>query len=339
MLRRYRVNGALLAIERDRWLRRFVDEIPALNDAVGTLGGLQRLTEAVSDDWVVWRGKRIHLEVLNAGRDAPVVVFHHGFAAYSRLYLPFLGALWMKGYTTVGIDRPGHGLSCGRRGDCTVGELAEVTRATIRHIVSNYERPVILIGSSAGGMLCFCMLPLLSDLLAAAVCHTIYDFRYSRLPGGPAIQTALEALPPLRLPFSLIPRDLRSAISHHAVVRSWFRRGADPLAAYSPTLRSVTSMTVGYRALDALHTLNELPLPVLVLSGREDRMVPVERSIASFERAGLPKGKFHVVEGAGHMLLHENLVEVVSALVTWLETLAKPCREPEIAEQPPSPPW
>src|SRR5438445_5402333 len=73
----------------------------------------------------------------------PTVVFHHGYGAYSALYTPFLVQLAGRGINVVALDRPGHGLSDGRRGDCTVAELAEITRLVIEREVAPRSRPVM----------------------------------------------------------------------------------------------------------------------------------------------------------------------------------------------------
>ena len=114
----------LLEEERNRWLVRFVEEIPALHTAIGGTSGLVGLLHRVRDEWIIWRDRRLHLEVLDGIEPRGTVVFHHGYGAYARLYLPTLGLLAEEGFNVVALDRPGHGLSDGRRGDCTVACFA-----------------------------------------------------------------------------------------------------------------------------------------------------------------------------------------------------------------------
>ena len=73
---------------RDRWIARFVDEIPALGSAVGGRVGFDRMRRLVQDEWITWRDRRIHLEILEAEDADATVVFHHGYGAYARFLPP-----------------------------------------------------------------------------------------------------------------------------------------------------------------------------------------------------------------------------------------------------------
>jgi len=115
------------------------------------------------------------VEEFRNGDSAPVVVFHHGYGAYSALYSPFLAALASEGIRVLAVDRPGHGLSEGRRGDCTVAELADVTRRVLETIVGRSGGPVVVFGSSAGGILTSCLIPYLDDVVEAYVCHGVHN--------------------------------------------------------------------------------------------------------------------------------------------------------------------
>src|SRR5205807_2792983 len=94
-----------------------------------------RMRRLVQDEWITWRDRRIHLEILEAEDADATVVFHHGYGAYARFYLPFLGMLRDAGLNVVAPDRPGHGLSQGRRGDCTVRKLDGLTSQCTSEII------------------------------------------------------------------------------------------------------------------------------------------------------------------------------------------------------------
>jgi alpha-beta hydrolase superfamily lysophospholipase len=53
----------------------------------------------------------------------------------------------------LGIDRPGHGYSEGPRGDCTIEEALEVTRVVLALARARFGLPVVLMGSSLGGLI------------------------------------------------------------------------------------------------------------------------------------------------------------------------------------------
>jgi pimeloyl-ACP methyl ester carboxylesterase len=301
------------AERRDRWAWRFVEAIPALAEAVRGAGGFAELLKRRSNRSVVWRRGRIHVESFAGAVEAPTILFHHGYGAYGALYAPFLGLLSREGLNVVSIDRPGHGLSEGRRGDCTVEELAEVTRLVADTLV-DAQGPTVVFGSSAGGMLTSCLVPYLGDTVDGYICHGVHQPAYARAHMGRLLRRCAEAVPSARLPYRLIPRHIRDGISDNAIVREWFRPGSDALATFRPTLRSVFSMTVDYHPPQRLSAVDR---PVLVLAGSDDRMLPLESMNERVRRLHLVDAEIRVIEG-GHMLLHERPCPTANAIVHWL---------------------
>lgn len=308
---------------RDRWIFRMIEEIPELGATVGGQAGFDRIRAKARDEVVRWRGLAVHLEILESDHRRPTAIFHHGYGAYSRLYLPFFGMLAERGFNVVGVDRPGHGLSEGLRGDCTLEALADLTVTVLERTArASFGAPAILMGSSSGGILASCLLPALNGAFAAAVCHGLYDLAWARTgPAGRLLGRIANAMPQARLPYRWLPAAMRRGISSHAVLREWSVSGADPLAALDQTARSVLSMTLGYRPPKPFP---EVRTPLLVLTGGDDRMVPAERTIAAFRRARFPNAILEIIPGAGHMLFHERITSLLGRLVPWLEQVLTP---------------
>jgi len=297
--------------QRDVWARRFVGAIPELARLTGGEDGFTAsVAKERQDRTLRWRGRDLHIEAFGHDPTAPTIVFHHGYGAYSALYAPLLLLLAARGINVVAIDRPGHGLSEGRRGDCTVGELADVTRLVIQTHVAPSSRAVVLFGSSAGGMLTSCLIPHLDDLVDGYVCHGVHNPRHARSHLGRVLLGCAEAVPSARFPYRLIPRHIRRGISENPVVRTWFQPGSDPLASLDQSLRSVFSMTVAYQPP---RPLSEVDRPVYVLIGAADKMLPESQTTRSLERMRLRNLHVEVVNG-GHMLLHEQPERVLGAV-------------------------
>ena len=304
-------------VDRDAWAQRFVAAIPPLQQFTDAAGGFGSLLERRRDATLTWRDLAIHLERYPAGPGLPTVIFHHGYGAYSALYGPFLARLSVTGINVVAIDRPGHGLSQGRRGDCSVAELAEVTRLVAEAHVPESSRPVVVFGSSAGGMLTSCLVPYLSDLVDGFACHGVHDPVQARRLLGAMLMHLADAVPAARLPFRLLPASVRRGISEVPAVRAWFRPGSDPLATFNPTLRSVFSMTVAYRPPTPTRDANR---PVLVMTGGDDGIVPASRTQRTAQRLGVNSLQVVTIDG-GHMLLHERPSEVQETLLRWIRRL------------------
>ena len=69
-------------------------------------------------------------------------------------------------------------------------------------------------------------------------------------------------------------------------------------------------------AFDATSRLADIRTPTLILVGQEDRMTPP--SLNRELHAGIAGARFHVIEGAGHMLMLEQPEAVVRHLVSFL---------------------
>lgn len=108
----------------------------------------------IEDVWLAHRGLRLHLDLHRAAEEArAVVVFQPGSGSYARFYAGMASRLAASGLHVLGIDRPGHGYSEGARGDCSIEEALAVTARVATHARETFGLPVVLMGSSLGGLL------------------------------------------------------------------------------------------------------------------------------------------------------------------------------------------
>ena len=111
------------------------------------------LLAAIEDIWLDHHGMRLHLDLYRAAAPRAVVVFLPGAGSYARFYCALGAQLAKAGYHLLGIDRPGHGYSDGIRGDCTIDQALDVTAAAVDYAREQFKLPVVLLGSSMGGLL------------------------------------------------------------------------------------------------------------------------------------------------------------------------------------------
>ena len=116
----------------------------------------------------------------------------------------------------------------------------------------------------------------------------------------------------------MIPRRIRNGISTIPAVRDWFRPGSDDLATFDQTLRSVLSMTLGYRPP---HSPSDVDRPVLAVTGEGDQMLPVRQVREALERLDLRHLEVQLISGQ-HMLLHERPIAVLDAVTDWIGKLS-----------------
>lgn len=78
------------------------------------------------------------------------------------------------------------------------------------------------------------------------------------------------------------------------------------------------AFTTASQSSDLAQRLDEVTMPVLVVTGDDDRIVPTEQSI---RLAGeLPNGTLTVIEACGHVAQEECETEFLQAVETWLAT-------------------
>lgn len=290
--------------------------VPGLRAELDGPAEIERAAARVEHELVPYGDKQVHLEVHATGDAGPAIVFSPGIGGFARFYLPLLSKLCDAGFSVVGIDRPGHGLSEGRRGDCTIDQILDVVEIAVRYARGRFGGPVALMGSSLGGIISWYALTREPDV-EAVVCHNI---AHPAIPHEPAAKLKIPALKRLARVAPMAPVPIKQIADFEAISRSpeildYFRRRLDPMWCWNLTARSVASQFEYSPPLawDAART------PTLVVVGAEDNMVTAaftEQVMA----AGSPAGaELRVLEGAGHMIFFDELDRSLPVVTDWLQ--------------------
>jgi acylglycerol lipase len=249
--------------------------------------------------------------------DSPraVVVIAHGASEHSSRYSHVAERLVAAGYGVYALDHRGHGRSQGKRAqldrlDHVVSDLhAFVELAGGRHP----SAPAYLLGHSMGGAIS----------IAYAVRHqnTLAGLLLSGAVADPgaanavtrALSKILSAVAPdlgvYTVEASLVSRDPE-------VVRDYEE---DPLNYHGKLpARTVAELT---GAVDRFpDEVRGLRLPLLVMHGGADAMVPVAGSRMVHERAGSEDKTLEIYDGLFHEILNEPEQErVLDKIVGWLD--------------------
>jgi len=294
-------------------VRQMVLDSPRLAGMAGGAAEVERMLAAIEDAWVQARGRRIHLDVHPCAEPKATVVFQPGSGAHARLYFLLGGLLARHGYTFVGVDRPGHGLSEGARGDCTVEEAIAAAGAAIDFSRARSPRPVVLMGSSMGGLLTiFGLLRGLAPDLAVA-----HNFVYP----GKLLSFRLRARWIARYrtrpyPLTTLVHGFEHLSPDPAVAR-YVRERADPAMAWELSAGSVASL-FGFSA----PRLGRAP-PTLVLTGDRDKAIPAWATRLFMRFSGVPGYEVRTVPDAGHLLFHDHLDRSVPLIAEWLSSASR----------------
>ena len=245
-------------------------------------------------------------------RNAPVIMFHHGWPLSSDDWDAQMLFFLKEGYRVIAHDRRGHGRSAQGWDGHDMDHYAADAAAVVRHL---NLRGAIHVGHSTGG---------------AEVAR--YVARYGEPEGRVAKAVLVSAVPPLMLKTAANPGGVPlevfdgfrqalaanraqffhdvpagpfygfnrpSATMIQGVVQNWWRQGMmgsakahyDGIAAFSET--------------DLTEDLKTIGIPTLVLHGEDDQIVPIDNS-SRLSAPLLRQGVLQTYPGYSHGMLTVN---------------------------------
>jgi pimeloyl-ACP methyl ester carboxylesterase len=268
-------------------------------------------------------GHRVAYRMAGSG---PPIVLIHGITASSGTWEPVARALAQR-YTVLAPDLLGHGASAKPRGDYSMGAFA----SGIRDLLVSLEiGTATIVGHSLGGGIAMQFtyqfperaqrLALVSSGGLGADLHGI--LRAATLPGSELV-----------IPLLASARVLSAGRAiGRALGRVGLRLGTDVLeiarghaslgdpetrAAFVQTLRaSIDPSGQRVRATDRLYLATQLP--VLIVWGEHDRIIPVAHGSRAHEL--VPGSRFEVFEHAGHFPQLDEPDRFVTTLEDWIAT-------------------
>jgi pimeloyl-ACP methyl ester carboxylesterase len=253
-------------------------------------------------------GTRVHYRDRPGPDGAPVIVLVHGSNASLFTWEPWAGLMAGR-VRVVSVDLPGHGLTGATvEQDYSIDGMAGFLDAFTRKL--GLTQPFVLAGNSMGGSVAWRFALAHPDRVSKLV---LVDAAGAVAPGvdgpvPPAFKIArtpiLRNLVRFVTPRSLIESGLHSAFYDQSLVtpamidQYWeFNRRAGT--------RETTAIrfALPYEAEPATH-LGDLKMPVLILWGREDKLIPVHS--AEVFKAALPQAQLIIYDHCGHIPMEER---------------------------------
>jgi pimeloyl-ACP methyl ester carboxylesterase len=254
----------------------------------------------------------------------PVLLLIHGMAGTYENWSAVIEPL-ARHYTVIAPDLPGHGASEPGAGDYSLGSLAAGLRDLLLKL--GHDRAT-LVGHSLGGGIAMqfaYQFPEITERLALVCSGGLGPevspvLRAAALPGANLFIAATAA--PGRVAGSALARGLAAVGLQPSADVAEVARGYASLAdagrrsAFLATLRAVVG-TEGQRveAGDRLYLAEGVP--VLIVWGRRDRMIPVAHAEHAHE--AIPGSRLEIFDAAGHMPQLELPARFVAALERFLE--------------------
>jgi pimeloyl-ACP methyl ester carboxylesterase len=268
-------------------------------------------------------GHRVAYRLAGSG---PPILLIHGITA-SSVSWEAVGRTLAARHTVLAPDLLGHGQSAKPRGDYSMGAFA----SGVRDLAVALEiGPATVVGHSLGGGVAMQFAYQFPDrtqrlglVSSGGLGREVHGFlRAATLPGS---ELVLPLLASSRVLFA-------GRAVGRALDRVGLRLGTDALeiarghaslghpesrAAFVQTLRaSIDPTGQRVRATDRLYLATQLPL--LILWGAHDRVIPIEHGRRAHEL--VPGSRFEVFEHAGHFPHLDEPERFVATLEEWIDT-------------------
>jgi pimeloyl-ACP methyl ester carboxylesterase len=296
----------------------FLVPVPPLQ---GTLPP-QALADADSQ-FIEINGLDVHVKTVGQGE--PVFVLLHGFGASLYSWQPVMEPFSQYG-TIIAFDRPAFGLT--ERPLSWEGQNPYSPEAQVALVIGLLDHFVvqhaILVGNSAGGTVAMQVALAYPERVSALI---LVDPAVYAGGGAPSWIRPLLGTPQMRHLGPLVARQIQ-ARGPQLIELAWHdpsRLAPETIALYQKPLqvenwdKALWEFTLASQASGLPDRLAEFTLPVLVITGDDDRIVPTADSI---RLAGeLPNASLVVIPQAGHVPHEERPDLFMQAVNEFLAAL------------------
>ena len=273
------------------------------------------------------RGVPIALSIWRGNPGAPCIVFLPGTMVHPLFYEELLDGLSRASFNVVGVHFQGHGKSPRVDQLYSFNTLVQNGRDAIHYATQRFKGPLVVLGSSQGGMVTM-SLASLDDRIAAVFAHNIMDPHIAdsiRITSFPhwlrpfrrvivsAMNVAARLVPRLQVPIRFYLREER--VFRTNWTREQYHRDSLKLSSYH--LYFLASLfSADMRSLYS----GQIRCPIVVIASIGDPLFPFDYIKRIYQQIKAPSKELLVFDLNYHLLFNECLEEVLPRLV---ETLKK----------------
>jgi acylglycerol lipase len=252
---------------------------------------------------------------LPEGEPRAVVVLAHGASEHGGRYAWTGEQLNARGYAVYAIDHRGHGRSAGGRAviDRMSNAVEDLHTLVERARGAHPERPLVLLGHSMGGCVALAYTIEHEDALDALVLSGPLAVLEAASPVQRVAGRVLSAIAPS---LGVVAIDSTAVSRDPAVVADY---DSDPLN-YHGKLPARTVAELSGAIEGFAEAVTRFRLPLLVMHGTADRLVPIAGGEMVAERAGSEDKTFKRYDGLFHEILNEpERQQVLDDMADWLD--------------------
>jgi len=257
-------------------------------------------------------GHRVHRYAFAGRGEGPPVLLLHGLGGQASSMAPLVPGLTGLARRVVLLELPGHGRSPEPlHGPLSAREYGAVAIACAEELQREHDSKVVLVGNSLGGALALYTAHERPELCAGVAGLNpagaeLSDEAVNGLPRAfsdanqGAAQMAALLFHRTPWPFWLVARDF---------ARHW---GTSTVQRILDDARTGNDRSLGMEVLTDIH------VPVLIVWGKEDRLLPL-RSVEDFAR--IEGARVEITEGCGHVPQLERPAAARRAVAGFLRSL------------------
>jgi pimeloyl-ACP methyl ester carboxylesterase len=297
---------------------------------VPPLQGLVPVSQLADPDSKFIQIEGVNFHYKEAGSGKPALVLLHGFGASVYSWREVLQPLSDYGQT-IAYDRPAFGLTDRPMPGDWSGESPYGLSAQARMLVELLDKKgidrAILVGNSAGGTLA--VFTALNYPARVQALILVDPAVYSSGPAFPNWLRPLLETPQARRIGPLLVRSIQET-GMEILVKAWNdpSKITDEIRSnYRKPLqianwdRALYELTIASAPSHIAERLQELQLPVLVMTGDNDQIVPTEQSLRLAKE--IPSAKLAVIPACGHVPQEECPQAFMQAAGDFIDGLAK----------------
>lgn len=284
------------------------------------------------ESYFPWRNSRIHIERFENPASKVKVIMHHGVGTNGRLLSLSTGAaLARQGLEVIAVDMPLYGMTENNERLVTYDDWIDVSLQFIDHESKADDRPIILYGLSAGGMLTY-HVAALEPRVRGIIGMCFLDLRDIRVrsiispfPFASVVERAGGSLFKLlaRTPF----RSVRVPMKWVSKMSALTNNNEAQKLLINDKLSAGASIPIAFLGSAFSYTPNIEPedflnCPVLLTQPGDDRWTPLSASSDFFERLACPK-EIVMLQDAGHYPMEATgLGQMRDAIVRFCEKIS-----------------